>query len=411
MRVLLSDGSGLTARQCATLLHAAGHEVGVLGANPFALTRFTRWVDRLHRVPPFGHEPVAWLAAAMAVLDREAAAGRPVDVLLPTQEQVVVLARYADEVRGRGVHLAVPSAGALDRVFDKVSMAATLDAVGIPQPSTVVARDREQLLAHSAFPVYVKTPVGTATTGVRLVADAAELAEVAGAVDDEIFADGGLVLQQSVAGELFMVQGVFDTGRLVAWHVNARSRTGVNGGASGKRSQPLPAAAEYLVALGKELDWHGALSFDLISPPEPDPPVVIDINPRLVEPSNAWRAGTDLVGAMLAVSLGEHPPASPPGRPGVATHQMLLAVLAAASRGRRAVCRELVDGLRHRGPYAGSFEELTPLAHDPRSAVPVIVAAVAALLGPRRAGALSSGTVSNYALSADGWRKLRAATP
>lgn len=28
MRVLLSDGSGLTARQCASQLAAAGHEVG-----------------------------------------------------------------------------------------------------------------------------------------------------------------------------------------------------------------------------------------------------------------------------------------------------------------------------------------------------------------------------------------------
>ena len=176
MRVLLSDGSGLTARQCATLLHAAGHEVGVLSADPFALTRFTRCVKRFHRVPAFGHEPVAWLAAALAVLDGERAAGRPVDVLLPTQEQVMVLARHADEVCGKGVHLAVPPADALDRVFDKVSASATLDALGVPQPSTVVARDRAQLLAHADFPVYVKTPVGTATTGVRLVTSAAELA-------------------------------------------------------------------------------------------------------------------------------------------------------------------------------------------------------------------------------------------
>jgi len=36
MRVLLSDGSGLTSRQCAGLLGAAGHRVGVLapGAAP-----------------------------------------------------------------------------------------------------------------------------------------------------------------------------------------------------------------------------------------------------------------------------------------------------------------------------------------------------------------------------------------
>lgn len=418
MRVLLSDGSGLTARQCATLLHAAGHEVGVLSADPFALTRFTRCVKRFHRVPPFGHEPVAWLAAALAVLDRERAAGRPVDVLLATQEQVMVLARHADEVRGRGVHLAVPPASALDRVFDKVSASTTLTGLGVPQPSTVVAKDRAQLLAHTDFPVYVKTPVGTATTGVRLVTSAMELATLAddpaalGGVlgEDGVFADGGVLLQRPVPGDLLMVQGVFDSGRLVAWHANTRARSGVNGGASGKRSTPLPAAAEYLTRLGEGLSWHGALSFDLITPPEPAPPVVIDINPRLVEPGNAFRAGTDLVAAMLAVSLGQHPAAAPPSQSGATTHQLLLALLAAASGGRRAVCRELADALRRRGPYAGSAEELTPLAHDPRTAVPVVTATVAALLGPHRAGRLSTGTVSNYALSVDGWRKLRAAT-
>jgi biotin carboxylase len=410
MRVLLSDGSGLTARQCATQLAAAGHEVGVLSADPFALTRFTRHVRRFHRVPPFGDEPMKWMSAALVILDRERALGRAVDVLLPTQEQVVVLTQAADDVRSRGVYLAVPTTTALGRVFDKVSAAATMDALGVPQPPTVIARDRRQLLAHTSFPVFVKAPLGTATTGVRLVSGAAQLIELATKLGDDVFVDGGLVLQQPVRGELVMVQGVFDAGRLIAWHANARTREGVNGGASGKRSTPLAAAAEYLVALGEGLGWHGALSFDLIVPTDSRPPVVIDTNPRLVEPGNAWRAGTDLVAAMLAVSRGDHPTtAQRTSQPDAATHQLLLAVLAAAAGGRRAVCHELLDAVRHRGPYDGSAEELTPLSHDPLTAVPIVVAAVVALLGTRLAHRLSAGTVSNYALSVHGWRQLRSA--
>jgi hypothetical protein len=159
----------------------------------------------------------------------------------------------------------------------------------VPQPVTVIARDRQQLLAQTKFPVFVKAPVGTATTGVHLVRAPAELIQLADGLDDDVFADGGLVLQQSVPGHVVMVQGVFHSGRLIAWHANTRTREGVNGGASRKRSVPLPAAADYLVALGEGLGWHGALSFDLIVAPAPDPPVVIDINPRLVEPGNAWR--------------------------------------------------------------------------------------------------------------------------
>ncbi|MGO9077416.1 MAG: hypothetical protein ACLQDY_00005 [Streptosporangiaceae bacterium] len=46
MRVLLSDGSGLTARQAAGLLANAGHHVEVLSPDPFCLARFTRRVRR-----------------------------------------------------------------------------------------------------------------------------------------------------------------------------------------------------------------------------------------------------------------------------------------------------------------------------------------------------------------------------
>jgi hypothetical protein len=172
----------------------------------------------------------------------------------------------------------------------------------------------------------------------------------------------------------------------------------------------MPAAADYLVTLGDRLSWHGALSFDLIVPPSADPPVVIDINPRLVEPGNAWKAGTDLVAAMLAVSRGKQPTPQPASQAGIATHQFLLALLAAAPAGRRAVWRELVDAARHRGPYAGSTEEFTPLAGDPLTAVPIAIAALASLLGPRLARHLSGGTINNYALSAHGWRQLRSST-
>ena len=45
MRVLLSDGSGLTARQVASQLCDAGHTVEVLTPDWLALTRFTRCVQ------------------------------------------------------------------------------------------------------------------------------------------------------------------------------------------------------------------------------------------------------------------------------------------------------------------------------------------------------------------------------
>ena len=67
MKVLLSDGTGLTARQTATLLAGAGHRAGVLSPDPFCLCRFTVHVRRVHRVPAFGTGPSGWLDAAVAL--------------------------------------------------------------------------------------------------------------------------------------------------------------------------------------------------------------------------------------------------------------------------------------------------------------------------------------------------------
>lgn len=51
VKVLLSDGSGLTARQVAGRLAAMGHVVEVLSPDPLCLCRFTGHVRRVHRVP------------------------------------------------------------------------------------------------------------------------------------------------------------------------------------------------------------------------------------------------------------------------------------------------------------------------------------------------------------------------
>jgi hypothetical protein len=99
------------------------------------------------------------------------------------------------------------------------------------------------------------------------------------------------VVQEPAAGPLVMAQSVFARGELVAAHANLRVREGARGGASHKRSLPGPAdVVRHLEALGRALQWHGGLSADAIL--TDGGPVFIDVNPRLVEPGNAWRRGT-----------------------------------------------------------------------------------------------------------------------
>lgn len=398
MRVLLSEGSGLTSRQVAARLGALGHHVEILSSTPFCLTRFTRHVRALHRVPRFADDPTAWFAAANRI-----ARLRAIDVLLPTQEQVAVLSAQRSRIE---VATVVPDFGALRRVQDKVEAWRTLHAIGIPQPASGVVRSSDDLAAIRQFPVFVKRPISTASAGVRRAATADELATAAAALG---LGTEELLVQTQASGPLAMVQALADHGRLIAHHANLRVVEGIGGGAAVKESIRLPKLDEYLQKLVKALDWHGPISMDVIVAEEG--PLVIDVNPRLVEPVNAFIAGVDLVGAMLELARGGHPVAVPEGRAGVRSCQLLLSVLGAAEHGSRvAVLRVLMAARRGRGDYKGATEELTPVDGDPIAALPVVLAVLATLIKPSLWRLFHAGATGPYSLTPEAWRKIISAS-
>jgi len=157
------------------------------------------------------------------------------------------------------------------------------------------------------------------------------------------------------------------------------------------------------------LEWHGALSMDLIV--TDGGPVIIDVNPRLVEPANALAAGVDLVAAMLDVAGDAPAQERSLGRAGVRTRQTLLAILGAAEQhgGRGAILREAFNAIFARGDYVGSVEELTPVAGDPVAAVPVVAALVASLIHPSLWRKFHAGAVGPYAVTPEAWDEIVAA--
>jgi len=397
MRILLSEGSGLTSRQVAGQLGSTGHEVEILSSSRICLTRFTRHVRAVHDVPRFGRDPFGWLAAAERIAEQ-----RKADLLFPTQEQVTVLSARRKHLR---VATIVPDFASLMRVQDKISAFHTLKAIGAPQPQTFVISNADDLRDVATYPLFVKRPVSTASSGVRRAANAQQLEAAARELG---LGQSELIVQSQASGPLAMVQAVADSGRLVAYHACLRLREGVGGGASLKESIALPGLSDMLARLVAALGWHGALSMDLIV--TDGGPVIIDVNPRLVEPANALAAGVDLVGAMLDAA-GEAPAQQrPPGGAGVRTRQTLLAILGAAEQhGRRgSILREAFDAIFARGDYAGSLEELTPVAGDPVAAIPVVAALVASLIRPTLWRKFHAGAVGPYAVTPEAWRKILA---
>ena len=397
MRVLLTEGSSLTSRQVAGRLGALGHQVEILSSTPVCLTRFTRAVHSVHAVPRFGLDPFAWLEAAERIV-RE----RKIDVLFPTHEQVTVLSARQTRLT---VPTIVPPFASLKRVQDRIAAFRTLTEVGTPQPETVVVTDAGDVSRVVTFPAFIKKPISTASSGVRRVCDAVELEN---AVRILGLRPSGLIVQTQAKGPLIMIQAVAQRGQLVAHHACQRLREGIGAGASLKESLVFPGLRGMLARLVTFLDWHGGLSMDAIV--TENGPLVIDVNPRLVEPANALAAGVDLVGAMLSIAGGNTTAEQPPGRPGVRTHQTLIAVLGAAAQHgtRRAIVTEAYEAMFSRSVYSASREELTPLTGDGIAALPVAAALAATLVRPGLWRMFHTGAVGPYAVTAEAWNMILA---
>ena len=197
-----------------------------------------------------------------------------------------------------------------------------------------------------------------------------------------------MLVQDFIPGITGKAQAVFCNGRLLGFHGYRQIAAGAGGGEAIKQSESRADVRACLAAIGEHLAWHGALSVDYILA-DAATPLLIDCNPRLVEPMSAYLAGIDLVGLLLAVSLGQtsEPAPAEPRRRADASGDAGVAWMRIArrqpARNSARVCWQLATG---GGAYADSTEELTPLRLDWLSVVPLATIMFALLLQPRAGG-------------------------
>jgi predicted ATP-grasp superfamily ATP-dependent carboligase len=387
LRVLVSEGNSTSAREAITILGMSGHLVEVCDPSPYCLARFSRFVRKFHRCPGLRDDPAGFLRFVEGLL----AAGH-FDVLLPIHEQGFLFARARQRLEHR-VGLALPGFENYRTAHSKAGFSRLLDRLGLPQPATRIVKSASELRDAIRFPSVVKTSVGTASRGIWFVRDEADLEhalqdlDMSGAFVDEV------LVQDLVAGTIEKAQAVFCRGTSLGFHAYRQIAGGAGGGEAIKQSVSRPEVRTLLATIGEKLAWHGALSVDYVLPDDSATPLLIDCNPRLVEPMSAYLAGLDLVGLLLAVSQGETPAAAAESRAGVRTHLAMQVLLGCASRGgtRRDLVRECWRLLVGSGPYANSAEELTPVRLDWFSAVPLVMTAIFLLAVPKRAAALARG--------------------
>ena len=404
LRVLVSEGSSTSAREAITILGLAGHHVEVCDPSPWCLSRFSKFVRKFHRCPGLRRDPAGYLGFVERLIS-----GGGFDVLLPTHEQGFLFARMASRLQGR-IGLALPGFDAYRTAHSKAGFSRLLNRLDLPQPPTRIVTSAPALREVVRYPVVVKTSVGTASRGICFFRHADDLKRALRDLESsDAFADEVLV-QELITGTTEKAQSVFSCGRMIGFHAYRQVAAGVGGGEAMKQSVGRPQLRGYLEKIGQQLDWHGALSVDYILPIDDTTPLLIDCNPRLVEPLNAYRAGTDLVGLLLRLSRGESPSALAASREGVRTHLAMQALLGCASRGgtRSDLVRECGHLWAGSGAYAGSTEELTPVVVDWLSAVPLAMTAGLLLASPTSANKLARGGFGAHLLDIGSIRVIEA---
>jgi predicted ATP-grasp superfamily ATP-dependent carboligase len=392
LRVLVSEGNSTSAREAVTILGLSGHLVEVCDPSPWCLTRFSRFVQKFHRCPGLRDDPAGFLRFVEDLL-----AARHFDVLLPIHEQGFLFARVQERL-GHRAGLALPGFVSYRAAHSKAGFSRLLDQLDLPQPVTRIVKSADELRHVVRFPAVVKTSVGTASRGIWFVGSEADLE---GALQElsvqhlganGAFADEVLV-QEWVTGTTEKAQAVFCRSKLIGFHAYRQIAAGAGGGEAVKQSVSRPQVRAHLATIGEKLAWHGALSVDYVLPDDSATPFLIDCNPRLVEPMNAYLAGVDLVGLLLLISQGNAPAALPETRAGVRSHLAMQVLLGCASRGgtRRDILCECWRLLSGSGPYADSAEELTPVRLDWLSAVPLAMIAALVLIAPTLAVRLARG--------------------
>jgi predicted ATP-grasp superfamily ATP-dependent carboligase len=390
LRVLISEGNSTSAREAVTVLGLSGHVIEVCDPSSVCLTRFSRFVRKFHACPALRDDPRGYLRFVEKLL-----VTRPFDVLLPIHEQGFLFARARQRLEGR-VGLALPGFESYRTAHSKAGFSRLLDRLGLPQPATRIVRSATELREAIRFPAVLKNSVGTASRGVWFVRNESDLERALqdlSAHDFTVtggFADDVLV-QDLVEGAIEKAQSVFCRGRLAGFHAFRHIAAGAGGGEAVKQSVSRPGIRALLTTIGEELAWHGALSVDYILPDNDATPLLIDCNPRLVEPMSAYLAGVDLVRLLLEISQGDTPAVAGDSRAGVRTHLAMQALLGCASGGgtRRDMIKECWRLLTGAEPYADSTEELTPVRLDWISAVPLAMTAVSLLIAPKLAGTLA----------------------
>ncbi len=228
--------------------------------DPLCQCRFSSFVGRFIRSPSFSKQPAEFLHFLARQLREQ-----NYDVMLPTHEQVYLLSCFRDSI-GNRVGLAMPRFDSLERMQNKAAFSRLLAELGLPQPETVMIRERERFDRAWKYPFFLKLPHSTAGSGVFQISGREDLQTRLRVLEQRQGIGRGteVIVQQPGRGVLSTVQAIFNRGQMVGVHTFEARRLGVGGMSTARVSARHTIVHEHAAQLARI--WTGtARSSSIIS--------------------------------------------------------------------------------------------------------------------------------------------------
>jgi predicted ATP-grasp superfamily ATP-dependent carboligase len=311
LRILITDGNSRAALAATRSLGKKGHVVVAAAEVHPCLAGASRYVARRIEYPSPAGNPAGFVQAIAA-----GAGSMSIDVILPMTEISTLLLTQNRTQLPAGCMLPFGAPMAIEAASDKARILELALETGVPVPSTVTVRTRDEataLIPSLPFPIVVKparsrvrTREGWIGTAVTYANDATELHSGLDALPDEAYP---VLLQERVFGAGLGIFVCYDRGRRVAAFAHRRLREKPpSGGVSVLReSIALPSTAlEYTDRLLERLDWHGVAMVEFKQDVRDGSLRLMEINGRFWGSLQlAIDAGVDFPAILLDVARGK----------------------------------------------------------------------------------------------------------
>lgn len=271
---------------CLRSLSPLGVHTIVVSEDPFAMSFSSKYCDEAVLVPDPTTDLEMYSKALLALARRE-----DVRTIVPVREEDAFVLSKHREAFAEYISTPWPNMEALQRVHDRVRLAAAAETAGVPVPKTTpleavetwdspsIIKSRYNLLVNE----YVDT-VPQGETDRNKTVKHVQTGEVV-SVDElrTTFGHNPIVQEFISTDEEYMFAALCDHGEPLSTfhHEQIRAPSYTGGGGVYRESTYLPKLEDTALALLEELEWHGLACIEYMRHPETGDFYLTEINPRM----------------------------------------------------------------------------------------------------------------------------------